>query len=57
MAFVLLPPPVYHRGNMEAIKIPPGNKHITFGALGVGLVTLLPYRKCVLHVVVQKMDP
>ena len=41
---------------MASVKGLPWYKHVTFGALGEGLIILLQDRKCVLHVVVHKLD-
>ena len=56
MAFTLLPPPDDIHGRMAPVKGLLGHKHVTFGALGEGLIILFQDRKCVLHVVVHKLD-
>ena len=50
--FMLLYSPAYFRGGVAVIKVPLGHKHVTFGELRVGLVTLFHDHKCVPHVVV-----
>ena len=54
--FSFLSPPAELSSGVAAIEVPMGHNHVTFRELGVGLITLLQYHKCVPHVVVHKTD-
>ena len=55
--FALFPHPEDNRGWVEAMMRPPGQRHVSFGSSGAGLVDLPQDCRCVLHVVAHKVDP